>query len=78
MSVTLLRQALENAGVRSQVESLGRLAVLRPDDPRPLADEGVRRAVLRLAAEYGFSHIALELTDDGDDAASLRRDQSSA
>jgi hypothetical protein len=68
--------ALVGMGVPSAVEPRGTLAVLRVSAAAMarLAEPEVRRAVLALAREQGFTHVAVELSGDaaGDDAAILR------
>ena len=63
MSDTLER-ALVGAGIDVRVETRDRLAVLIPcDDGSGLMNAPVRRAAIALAAERGFTHVALELVD---------------
>lgn len=62
MSAAALRVALEAVGVRCAVEADDRLAVLRLDGAaEALADATLRATVTRLAAEHGYTHVALEL-----------------
>lgn len=62
MSAATLRAALEGAGVRCEVEEQDRVALLRVDgDACALADAALRETVTRLAAEHGYTHVALEL-----------------
>lgn len=62
MSAAALRVALEAVGVRCDVEAEDRLAVLRLHGAaEALADAAVRSLVTRLAAEHGYTHVALEL-----------------
>jgi hypothetical protein len=62
MSEAALRVALEAAGVRCDVEGEDRLALLRlHGDTDALADAALRARVTRLAAEHGYTHVALEL-----------------
>jgi hypothetical protein len=50
-------------GVRCVVEARGNLAVLIPaPDERSLDDPERRRGVLAALREYGFTHVAVELT----------------
>lgn len=66
-----LAAALEARGYPCMVESRERLAVLAPSGPWPaLDDAAARRAVHVLAAQFGFTHVALELVDDGATATS--------
>ena len=63
-----LSDRLREQGLGCRVEVRDRLAVLIPHaDAPPLS----REAVLRLAREEGFTHVALELDPDG---AALPRD----
>lgn len=62
MSEAALRVALEAAGVRCDVDAEDRLALLRVHGAADaLADAAVRATVTRLAAEHGYTHVALEL-----------------
>ena len=73
--VAALGAGLEARGLRCAIESRGALAVLTPlAGAERLADDGVRREVVALARECGFSHVALELLDCSPDGAALRRD----
>jgi hypothetical protein len=57
-----LETSLGALGIDCRVEGRDRLAVLVPRGPVDLlADGRVRRKVLRLARDQGFTHIALEL-----------------
>ncbi len=78
MSAEALAEALVAAGLCAQVEARGRLAVVITHDPRPLADEGFRRAALRLADEHGFTHLALELVNAGEHEAAVHRTESAS
>ena len=55
---------LRERGVDCHVESRDRLAILVPNAPLALGAED-RQAVIRLAKEGGFTHVALELDPDG-------------
>lgn len=68
MSAEGLRLALGTLGIVSEVEARDRLAVLRagPDAAR-IASERAR--VVALAAEHGFTHVALEIDAPVADAA---------
>ena len=62
MSAATFRAALDAAGVRCDVEEQDRLALLRVDgDASALGDAALRETVTRLAAEHGYTHVALEL-----------------
>lgn len=76
MSAETLMDALAAAGCPARVEARGRLAVVITEDPRPLADETIRRTALRLAREHGFTHLALELADAGEHEEAVRRAES--
>lgn len=59
-----LQRALGAAGIAARVEARERLAILIPDDiETDLTSEQKRRAALALAAQHGFTHVALELLD---------------
>lgn len=63
MSTSSLTAALRDAGVACQVEAWDGLAVITPEsDHARLSDENLRRRVLALAREHGFTHAAVELT----------------
>jgi len=76
VSASTLRDALGALGVDAAVEARDRLALLRPRaaaDARRIA--GQRSRVAALAAEHGFTHVALEIgavATEGD--AALPRD----
>ena len=64
MSADALRRALGSLAIDADVEPRERLAVLRPADPaaaRRIAAERAR--VVAIAAEHGFSHVAIELAE---------------
>ena len=57
-------RALAAAGIDTGVEVRDRLVVLTPRGDVPdLTSAERRRALLALAAERGFTHVALELVD---------------
>ncbi len=59
-----LERALVDAGIAARVEVRERLAILIPrGNDANLKSEAQRRVVLALAAERGFTHVALELLD---------------
>ena len=59
-----LERALAKAGIAARVEARERLAVLIPHDAdASLTNDAPRRVALALAAERGFTHVALELLD---------------
>ena len=61
---TALARALETAGMPCTVEARGGLAMMVCDEAQQarLASSDARRAVLALAKEHGFTHIAVELS----------------
>jgi hypothetical protein len=68
--------ALVGMGLPGRVEPRAGLAVLRVSAAvmARLAEPEVRRAVVALAREQGFTHVAVELSADAaDDDASLLR-----
>ncbi len=71
MSAADLEAALAAMGIHGRIEADGPLAILSITDGSRLADPATRDAVVALAARHGFTHIALELTDDPADGASL-------
>ena len=59
-----LERALVEAGIAARVEVRERLAILVPHaEQANLTSEQQRRALVALAAERGFTHVALELLD---------------
>lgn len=64
MSIHALEAALSALGYPCAVEAHERLAVLRAAGAEnALADRALRERVAMLAAEHGFTHVAIELTD---------------
>ena len=60
-----LERALRAAGVPCVVDAFDRLAVVVPGPGgTALADAELRRRALALVAAHGFTHLALELTED--------------
>lgn len=74
MSAVALEAALAELGIHGRVEAEGALAVLSLRDGMRLADPQTRDAVIALATRHGFTHVALELSDDPPDGAALPRD----
>ncbi|MGH7693641.1 MAG: hypothetical protein ACRENH_01600 [Gemmatimonadaceae bacterium] len=59
-----LERDLARAGIAARVEVRDRLALLIPRDADAgLTSDAQRRVALALAAEAGFTHVALELLD---------------
>jgi hypothetical protein len=72
VSAATLERALGESGVGGTVEARGPLAILTlPHDH--VIDETLRATLVALAPAHGFTHIALEITDDADDRAALHR-----
>ena len=72
----LLAQSLAGMGLPARVEPRAMLAVIQvsADLMARLAEPDVRRAVLALAREQGFTHVAVELAaGSAADDATLRR-----
>lgn len=75
MSAESLEGMLRARGIRCRVEGHERLALLVPDGPVVALEElGVRREVVSLLRDHGFTHIALELDDDPGADAAVHRD----
>ena len=66
MSAGALERALVASGIACAVDGHGTLAVLVPrgDAIARLASPAARDAVQAMAREHGFTHAAVELTDD--------------
>jgi hypothetical protein len=74
VSARSLSDALRVEGLPCSVEAWDALAVITLESRDvSLVDEGLRRRVLLLAREHGFSHAAVELAAI-DESASVRRD----
>ena len=74
MSAPSLAAALAAHGVDARVDARAALAVLtvpNADAAERLRDADVRRAVIALAAQHGFTTVALELASATDDRAAL-------
>ena len=74
MSATALERALAELGLPGNVEVRGSLAILTVRGDISVEDLRLRDAAVAAAAEHGYTHLALELLDDAEDGASLRRD----
>lgn len=67
MSAEALHGALLALGLPCDVDGRERLALLRlRGDAAVLADRALRGRVTTLAAEHGYTHVALELAVPGD------------
>ena len=74
MSVSALAAALQAMGLECRVEPRENLALITSTESRPsFVDGELRRRVLALAREHGFTHVAIEL-GPADRGATLRRD----
>jgi hypothetical protein len=65
---TALAAALRGAGIACEVEARAALALIvapTAADATRLAADDLRRRVLALAREHGFTHVAVELGVDG-------------
>jgi hypothetical protein len=74
MNVERLERALAEIGLRGIVEVRGSLAILRMDDESGLADDALRTFAVEAAERNGFTHLALEVVNDDDRRAAVRRD----
>lgn len=65
-NATALAAALAKLGVQCSLEARGGLALLLPvpESVAMLQAEETRRAVVALAREHGFTHVAIELPSD--------------
>ena len=74
MSASSLTTVLRDAGIACEVEAWDGLAVISAESGHSrLGDENLRRRVLALAREHGFTHAAIELAGP-DHVAIVRRD----
>ena len=74
MSARALAAALQAIGLECRVEPRENLALITSNEPQPsLVDGDLRRKVLTLAREHGFTHVAVELSP-AERGATLRRD----
>lgn len=74
MNVEQLERALADIGLCGTIEVRGSLAVLRLEADAPAFDGSVRTRAVDAAERSGFSHLALEIVDDGDRHAPVHRD----
>ncbi len=65
-SATALAAGIAELGIRCSLEPRGRLAVLVPmsSSIERLQGAETRRALVALAKQHGFTHVAVELPDD--------------
>ena len=65
-NATALAAAIAELGVRCSLEARGGLALLLPESSSlgTLQSADTRRAVLALAKQHGFTHVAIELPSD--------------
>jgi hypothetical protein len=65
-----LERDLRALGIRCSVEEWDALAVLVPaPGDRALEDEELRRRAIALARSHGFSHLAMDLSEERDVAS---------
>ena len=64
--LTALAGEIAELGIRCSLEARGNLALLVPvsSSLEPLQSADTRRAVLALARQHGFTHVAIELPGD--------------
>jgi hypothetical protein len=75
VSAQSLEGALAALGIECRVEDHDRLALVVPRSAAPeLTAPDLRRSVVRLAAEHGFTHVALEVVEAGAVSATLPGD----
>ncbi len=74
MSAESLERALAALGLPGKVEARGSLAVLTVQGQISLEELRLRDAAVAVAADHGYTHLALELLDDVDDDAPLHCD----
>ena len=65
-NATALATAISELGIRCSLEARGGLAILLPvsSSIEVLQSADTRRAVIALAREHGFTHVAIELPCD--------------
>ncbi|GAC1651032.1 MAG: hypothetical protein NVS4B3_10820 [Gemmatimonadaceae bacterium] len=66
MNLTGFAAALSDVGIDCSLEVVEGVVVIRDTEATPLglAESARRHAIVTLAARHGFTHVALELTDD--------------
>ena len=70
-----LEASLRARGITCRVEALDRLALIVPEGPvAALAAATVRREIVGLVRDHGFTHLALELVDEQRGDAPVHRD----
>jgi hypothetical protein len=68
-----LEQALRAAGFSCRIEAWDALAVAIPaPGDRRFEDPELRQRAVTIAREHGFSHLALELVEEGDGGSADR------
>ena len=76
MSAETLEESLRTLGIECRVEAVERLAVLVPDGRvSALEDARIRREAVGLLRAHGFTHLALEITDDRSLGTPARTDE---
>jgi hypothetical protein len=77
-NASALAAAIAELGVQCVLEARGGLALMLPTQPgvEKLQDPDTRRAVLALARQHGFTHVAIELPHDGRDGETANEDAS--
>ena len=75
MSAESLESLLRDRGIACRVEARERLALLVCEGSVALLDDAaVRREVVSVLRDHGFTHLALELDDDPGSDAAVHRD----
>ncbi|GAC1647094.1 MAG: hypothetical protein NVS4B3_00600 [Gemmatimonadaceae bacterium] len=67
MSAAALASAVNRLGVPCDIETIGGVAVVVVRDApgaHAIAEPACRQEIAALARAHGFSHVAVELTDD--------------
>ena len=77
-NASALAAAIAELGVQCALEARGGLALLLPAAASldKLQDPDTRRAVLALARQHGFTHVAIELPNDRRDDGATKDDAS--
>lgn len=75
MSALTLEDSLRARGIACRVEALDRLALIVPEGPVAALEEAtLRREIVGLVRDHGFTHLALELVAEPGGDAPLHRD----